>query len=89
MRRHKNVSHRSDELTYQLRLHDDVPAWSGIFKLVTKMGQFPASMLLKRLKDVGLISVPVMTSLRRVKLVSLTYAPVGTSLQRLKLVGFN
>ena len=40
VRRHKEVSNRSDELTYQLRRHDDVSAWSGIFKLVTKMGQF-------------------------------------------------
>ena len=40
MRRQKDVSNRSDELTYQLRRHDDVSAWSGAFKLVTKMDQF-------------------------------------------------
>ena len=40
VRRHKEVSNRSDELMDQLRRHDDVSAWSGMFKLVTKMGQF-------------------------------------------------
>ena len=27
-------------LTYQLRRHNDISAWFGTFKLVTKMGQF-------------------------------------------------
>ena len=40
VRRHKDVSNRSEELTHQLRRHDDVSAWSRMFKLVTKMGQF-------------------------------------------------
>ena len=40
VRRHKDISNRSDELTYQLRRHDYVLAWSGMFKLVTKMDQF-------------------------------------------------
>ena len=40
MRHRKDVSNGSDELTYQLQLHDDVSAWSGMFKLVTKMVQF-------------------------------------------------
>ena len=49
----------------------------------------PDSTLLRRLKDVSIIQVPVKTSLRCANLVSLTQAPVGTSLRRLKLVGFN
>ena len=52
------------------------------------MAKTPASRLLRRLKDVSLIYVPVETSLQRVKLLSVTYVPVGTSLGRLKLVGF-
>ena len=40
VRSHKDVSNRSDVLTHQLQRHDDVSAWSRMFKLVTKMGQF-------------------------------------------------
>ena len=40
VKHHKDVSNRSDELTYQLRRHDDVSAWFEMFKLVTKMVQF-------------------------------------------------
>ena len=40
VRRLKDVSNRSDKLTYQLRRYNDVSAWSGMFILVTKMGQF-------------------------------------------------
>ena len=44
VRRHKDVSNRSDEficqLIYQLRRHRDVSAWSGAFRLVTKIDQF-------------------------------------------------
>ena len=54
----KNGSNRPVLLTYQLRRHDVVSAWSGTLILVTKMDQFymvPASTSLQRLKDVGLI----------------------------------
>ena len=39
-RRHKNISNRSAELTYQLCCHDDISAWYRTFKLVIKLGQF-------------------------------------------------
>ena len=37
VRRHQIVSKKSDELTYQLRRHNDVSAWFGTFKLVTSV----------------------------------------------------
>ena len=40
MTRRKEVSTSSVLLTYQLRRRDDVLAWSGTFKLASKMGQF-------------------------------------------------
>ena len=40
VRRHKDVSNRSDKFMYQLRRHGDVSVWAGAFKLVTKMDQF-------------------------------------------------
>ena len=35
VRRHQGVSKKSDELTYQLRRHNNISAWFGAFKLVT------------------------------------------------------
>ena len=87
----KDVSNRSDELTYQLRRHDDVSAWSGMFKLVTKMGQFllrtmQYTPLPRRLRWFSLFKVPASTLLQRLKDVGLIWVPVMTSLRRVKLV---
>lgn len=48
----------------------------------------PTSLLLQRLRDVGLIHVLVVAFLRCIKLLSLTYVAVGTSLRRFKLIDF-
>ena len=80
---------RSDELTYQWLRHDDVSAWCGLLKLVTKMGQFLlvlCSKLPRHLRCFSLFKVPASTLLQRLKDVDLIWVPVMTSLGRVKLV---
>ena len=89
VRRHKDVSKRSDESTYQVQRHNNVSAWFGTFKLVIKWANFfcvLCSKLLRRLRWFSLVKVPANTLLQRLKNVGLIQVPVVTSLQCVKLV---
>ena len=65
---------QKDELAYQLRRHDDVSAWSGTSKLVTKMAQFLwvlCSKLPRRLSWFSIFKVPACMLLQRLKYVGI------------------
>ena len=88
MRHHKDVSNRSDEFMYQLRRHGDVSAWSGEFKLVTKMDKFLLRTISVNFLGVSGGSVFLRQHLVRHWYVSQTQVLVVTLLRRPKLVGF-
>ena len=82
VRRHKDVSNRSDEFMYQLRRHGDVSAWSGAFKLVTKMGQFLLRTISVNFLGVSAGSVSLRHQLVRcynVSKTSVSFTSCGTS----------
>ena len=83
VRRLKDVSNRSDKLTYQLRRYNDVSAWSRTFILVTKMGQFLLRTILVNLLGVSSGSVSLRYRLVRCYNVSKTSVSFRYQLWRL------
>ena len=73
VRRHKDVSNRSDKFIYQLiyhlRRHGDISVWSWAFRLATKMSQFLLGTISVNFLGVssGLFKAPASTLLQCLK----------------------
>ena len=82
MKRQKDVSNRSDELTYQLWRHDDSSESSKTFKLITKMGKFFFAYYAINFFDVSGGSVSLRYQLIRCYIISKTLVSFRYQLRR-------